>query len=81
MLPFLEYLPLLLIMEGGYEAKHVIFFLIIKIMIVFSSSNQVEVRLNKGCNYHNRLSKFVVVQFGSIKRFQFFCKFLPFFGQ
>jgi len=50
-------------------------------MIVFSSSNQLEVGLNKGCNYHNRLSKFVVVRFGSRKRFQFFFKFLPFFGQ
>lgn len=50
-------------------------------MIVFSSSNQLEVRLHKGCNYHNRLSKFVVVQFGSIKHFQFVLKSLPFFGQ
>lgn len=49
-------------------------------MIVFSSSNQLEVRLNKGCNYHNRLSKFVVVQFGSIKRFQFFLNPYPFLG-
>ena len=50
-------------------------------MIVFSSSNQLEVRLLKGCNYYNRLSKFVVVQFGSVKHFQFFLKSLPFFGQ
>lgn len=41
-------------------------------MIVFSSSNQLEVRLLKGCNYYNRLSKFVVVQFGSIKTFSIF---------
>lgn len=50
-------------------------------MIVFSSSNQLEVRLLKGCNYYKRLSKFVVVQFGSIKTFSiFFFKSLPFLG-
>lgn len=50
-------------------------------MIVFSSSNQLEVRLPKGCNYYNRLSKFVVVQFGSIKTFSiFFLNPYPFLG-
>lgn len=50
-------------------------------MIVFSSSNQLEVRLLKGCNYYNRLSKFVVVQFGSIKTFSIsFLNPYPFLG-
>lgn len=42
-------------------------------MIVFS--------FLKGCNYYNRLSKFVVVQFGSIKTFSiFFLNPYPFLG-